>query len=197
MSVGVGVGGDPDDSSPGDAASEVVVSVGGEEWVVGSEFGAAGGGFAGGPLRVLLLDAARVAGGNATLSFVVAHERFATSWLGGVRRAEEPASSSPPPPIDVAAVHDVSKALASGYGYHDDGWTRGWASVVQPAISSVHLRHTSSRRLDLELPRARRYAPRGPELISLQLPAYLFSCHALPTAAPATALLVHTVRLRR
>ena len=163
------------------ARQQTVVNVSSGLWVVDS-------GPRGGAVRILSIDAASVAHGNATLTFVVRNELFSADWLGGV-------TASPSSAADPAAVLEVSRAVAPVRVYHDEGWGAGWAAVVQPSIASVHLRHPTWARLALTLPRAARYEPRAPELVHLSLPSFLFSCKVVPSAAPPIRLLVHRPRL--
>jgi hypothetical protein len=165
------------------ARQQTVVNVSSGLWVVDS-------GPRGGAVRILSIDAASVAHGNATLTFVVRNELFTPDWLGGVTVTAPPSSAADP-----AAVLEVSRAIAPVRVYHDEGWGAGWAAVVQPSMASVHLRRTTRARLALTLPRAARYEPRGPELVHLSLPSFLFSCKAVPSAAPPVRLLVHRPRL--
>ena len=139
------------------------MEINGERWVYDGEDAA----------RVVTLDEAVVASGNATLTFELRYEVFATDWLGGVAAGVE----RPALPASALAVLEASRTLAAARSYYDDGWERGWASVIQPSISSGHLRHMSLDSLTLTLPHSLRYDPRA-------TPTVLLEAHGHRVASP-------------
>jgi hypothetical protein len=150
------------------ARQQTVVNVSSGLWVVDS-------GPRGGAVRILSIDAASVAHGNATLTFVVRNELFSADWLGGVTVTASPSSAADP-----AAVLEVSRAVAPVRVYHDEGWGAGWAAVVQPSMASVHLRHTEEVEEKEKPTRATSHA--GPSWCTSRCPA--FSSRVRPCPPP-------------
>ena len=166
------------------------ITVDGENWVIGSSNDATttsligyGNGASGTDVRALLLDAADVRAGRAALSFTLAHEEFSTALL-----------SHDAPGLH-ALLEEISISLASSRAFHEPGWSRGWSTVVQHALSTRHVAAESVSSLRLSLPPSERYHTRGPEVIQLHVPDQLFSCGLAARQAPQSILFVHTPRL--
>ena len=134
-------------------------------------------------MRALVLDAADVRAGNATLTFSLVGDVFSTALL-----AEDA-------PGLAALALEMGREFASARAYHEPGWSRGWSTVVQHALSTHHVTVLSPAALRIALPAADHYGSRGPELIRMALPDALYACGLAAPQQPPTVLFVHEPRL--
>ena len=140
----------------------------------------------GGAVRALVLSAEQLASrsGNSSLLFTLSGaEVFAATRMGSAAPRME------------HLMLELTRGLLAARTRLDAGWSRGWSSVVQPALSSAHLSFPSPTSLRVTLPAAHRYEARGPELVRLSLPPPLFSCLSVPEQSPPALLFVAAPRL--
>ena len=174
--------GPPSPPTPPPLPPPPVVIAGGERWVIEGKDAAAEHPNRG-ALRALVIDAAALAKADArtALQFRLDADIFV---------AAEAAQAGTPSQRSELAL-ELSRALHAVRTHYDPGWSRGWSSVAQRALSSTSYHQLSPGMLEVTLPHTmERYRPPSSELVHLDLPAEFFSCGVAARQRPPATLFV-------